>query len=66
MKIDRITFSVERVINTGNYESVRVKAELSGSTDDYKSDLKTLKKEVYKQIDTESERVLKQYANNED
>ena len=66
MKIDRITFSVERVINTGNYESVRVKAELSSSTDDYKSDLKTLKKEVYKQIDMESERVLEQYANNED
>lgn len=66
MKIDRITFSVERVINTGNYESVRVRAELSGSTDDYKSDLKTLKKEVYKQIDMESERVLEQYANNED
>lgn len=65
MKVDHITFGVERTINLGNYESVRVKLELSGSTEDYKQDLKQLKSQVYKLIDKEAETVLDKYSNEE-
>jgi hypothetical protein len=63
MKIENISFSVERVINTGNYESVRIRAEMGGSTEDVKSDMKLLKKAVYKCIDAESDVVLEKYGN---
>lgn len=66
LKIDRITFSVERTINMGNYESVKVKAEYSASTSDYENDMKKLKKLLYKEIDKESEKVFNQYSNVEE
>lgn len=63
MEIKNISFSVERVINTGNYESVRIRAEMGGTTEDAKADMKLLKKAVYKCIDAESEVVLEKYGN---
>lgn len=66
MKVDRITFSVERTLNMGNYESVKVRAEFSGTTSDVKEDMKTLKKMVYKEIDKESDTVFERYGNGEE
>lgn len=66
MKIDRITFSVERTLNMGNYESVKVRAEFSGTTSDVKEDMKQLKKMVYKEIDKESSSIYERYGNGEE
>ena len=66
MKINTISFSVERTLNMGNYESVKVRAEFSGSTNDYEKDMPKLKKLVYKEIDKESDKIFERYGNGEE
>lgn len=65
MTVDRITYGVERVINIGNYESIRIKAELSASTDDFKKDMVDLKKMIFKSIDHDAEVITNHYKPSE-